>query len=90
MYEVIIKRKQIEEVPAGREWTTVDETPLKTKDLQDSYFQYNEKDKEKFTLKPVYGYTPEIIIKKEVERIILRQEVEDLPLTEVIKAINGI
>ncbi len=37
-----------------------------------------------------YGYTPKITMTKEVERTILIQEVDDIDLKGIIKAINGI
>ena len=40
--------------------------------------------------KGVYGYTPEITERVEQSRNVLTQEVEELDLTAVIKALNGI
>lgn len=40
--------------------------------------------------KPSWGYTPAIEDLKEVDRIILQQEVPALSLTDVICAVNGI
>jgi len=37
-----------------------------------------------------YAYTPMTTMTKEVERTILIQEVDDIDLKEIIKAINGI
>ena len=38
----------------------------------------------------IFGYTPEIISTKKVDREIYTQEVTELDLASVIKAINGI
>lgn len=37
-----------------------------------------------------YGYTPEIMKNREIEVTLLKQEIEELDLKTVIKAINGI
>lgn len=37
-----------------------------------------------------YGYTPETATKKNITRTILEQNVENLDIVNVIKAINGI
>lgn len=37
---------------------------------------------------PKYAYTPEIIIKKQVEREIYHQDVEEICIEEIIKAVN--
>lgn len=37
-----------------------------------------------------WGYTPEITKKKEIERTVFTQDVEELDLKSVIKAVNGI
>ena len=39
---------------------------------------------------PLYGYTPEIIKKREVTKVLLVQNLESIDLEAVIKAVNDI
>jgi hypothetical protein len=72
MYEITIKKKDVMVTIQGAEWETIDQEPV------------NGSDK----LKDVYGYTPEIEKREEIEIEILKQVVEELDLAAVIKAIN--
>lgn len=52
---------------------------------------YGDKDKEpKTRIKAVYGYSPEVETRKVEQRDVLVQEVDNLDLAAVIKAINGL
>ena len=95
MYEIIIRKKTIEEVPAGKEWENLGERPLTSDEMNEkSYWQKEEIEKKRKAGEVIMvkysGYTPEIIKKKEVEVEVLRQAVEDLDLAKVIKAINNL
>lgn len=75
MYEIAIKKTTIEERPFGKEWQILGQKIDATKSLE---------------LQNVRGYTPEITKKQEVEVLILKQNVEELDLPAVIKAINNL
>jgi hypothetical protein len=70
MFEIVITKKQIKEVPDGKEW---ERTGRKRADGGEEY-----------------AYTPEITRKKEVETLLLKQNVEELDLAKVIRAINNL
>lgn len=65
MYEIRIRKTEIKEMPAGKEWE---------KGVTEG--------------EDGYGYTPEIMKKREVTTIILEQQLEELDLPAVIKAVN--
>jgi len=75
MYTVTITQTQVEETICGKKWTIVKEEPS---------------EQLKSATHHVYGYTPEITKKKEVERQMFKQVVEELCITDVIAAVNGV
>ena len=86
MYEIIITKKTAEKSIEGHEWEVVGEEPIeKDGELLIAHHPDGE-----IILRRVYGYTPEIVKEREVERLILKQTVDDLDLAAVIKAINKI
>ena len=89
MYEITIKQMVLKKVPGGKNWKIIDERPY-TKKEAENMNAISMEDLKKFPLKKVYGHTPEIIIEELVEVEILKQTVNDLNITAVIKAINGI
>ena len=85
MYEIIIKKKEWVDEITGQKWEIIDECPLSKKDMENSYYEDN---KYEGVLKSVYGYTPKIVKKVETEQELLKQNVEDIDLPAIIKAIN--
>jgi len=72
MYEITITKKEMVRQKVGGNWAIIEETPVEGSNA----------------MKNVYGYTPEVEQEVEVTREILRQEVAQLNLSKVLKAIN--
>lgn len=96
-YEIIIIEKKIADVPHGKNWAVIRERLVTAEEMKkafdDRYYDKKEfrewlEDKD-FKIEE-RGYTPEITKKEAVETEILRQNVEELDLKAVIKAINGL
>lgn len=79
MYEITIRKTEIRETIAGKNWKVIGEEFIYEDGVEG-------KDDKKVD---VYGYTPEITKKQEVEYEIYKQCVEKLDLPSVIRAING-
>lgn len=90
MYEISITKIEMKELPAGKNWAVVAERPITEEDVRESPFSYDDEDIAKFNLKQIYGYTPAQTKLKEVTTTVLKQQVEQLNLVAVIKAINSI
>ena len=73
MYEITITKKETVKQMVGGDWAIIDVVPVA--EGCDA-------------MKDVYGYTPQIEREVEVTREILRQEVAQLNLSKVLKAIN--
>lgn len=86
MYEITIKKTEMETSVGGNDWKVVGEAPLSKDDVEEAHFSNHAEYMKK--LKSVYGYTPKYEKQVEVSREVLKQTVEDLDLNSVIKAIN--
>ena len=86
MYEIRITKKEFKEVPRGGEWTVIEKRPYTQEELK----EYNPLAQKEYAngIKEVRGYTPDRVVQEEVTRDILRQDVEELDVPAVIKAIN--
>ena len=81
----IIETKEVKKI-TGSDWKMVGQRPLNSEDLEDVHFNASNYG---HSLKDVYGYTPAVEKTVKEERTILKQEVDELDIVEVIKAING-
>ncbi len=95
MYEIVIKRKVFKDTRCGHEWKIVKEDFWTKKEMkEEDYHKQQEIDKAysegKIPKKCHWGYTPETIKSVESETELYRQNVDELDLVKVIKAINGI
>lgn len=85
-YKIVITRTREEEVTAGKEWVT-----LSTMEVErDRRFINDDPNGPKTRIEEKRGYSPEIVKKMMVERQVLIQEVDDLDVPAVIRAINGL
>ena len=99
MYEIIIKKIAKKMKNKRGSWEVIRESFWTKEDLEkEDYYEKNKilKTFEKkiadgnIPTKRVFGYTPDREEEEDIETVILKQTVEDLDLTEVIKAINKI
>lgn len=92
-YKITITKVESVELIERGEWTIVEERPWTEEELgverSAKYGDWQEFLKQN-PLKEVYGYAQGRSAIKEVETEVLKQTVETLDLSAVIKAINGI
>ena len=85
MYKVTIEKMERKRQEVNGEWKVIDNRPYTKKEVNDSAFP----DDLKGQLKEILGYTPtsEKFVKSEKE--VYMQIVDNMDLSKVIKAING-
>lgn len=90
MYRIIITRVEEKHVERQGAWVTVEQRPWTQKELLDSVFQHRSDEAflKDHPLKEIKGYAPNTIGIEEREIELLKQNVEDLDIAAVIKAIN--
>lgn len=88
MFEITIKEKSKTRQIVRGEHTIVDRRPYTDAELKDSSFYMSSDNGKKGETKPIYGYAPDREQDVETEREILRQTVETLDLSAVIRAVN--
>lgn len=76
MYTIVIKQVRNMVKTTGKDWTVVGEKAVFSGSVGSTVREY--------------GYTPEIEKRVAVEREVLKQEVDELDLPAVIRAINGL
>lgn len=84
-YEIIIKEKREVKRLAGKEWVI-----LGTKEVPRDSIHYANRDEPQTRIENVHGYSPEIEKTVIEEREVFKQTVDELDLTTVVKAINGL
>jgi hypothetical protein len=85
-YKITIEETREIKKLVGKEWAT-----LGTKEVErDERYYAREKDEPKTRIEEVRGYTPEIEKTVTETRQILVQVVDELDLSDVIRAINGL
>lgn len=85
-YEITIKQTRTVRKVQPQRWMVVG---TKEVERESRFYQHN--DKEPVTrIEQVYGYTPEVETVQEETREVLKQEVDELDLKAVIRAINGL
>ena len=87
MYKITIEKIERKVEVVQGEWGRIDERPYTDKELEDSVI-YSKASKNQ--IKPVMGYAPDVKKTVRLEQVILEQNVEELDLVSIIKAINGI
>ena len=84
MYHVkIFVIEEFTEVERG-DWTQVD-----TEEVERDQSFWPSSGESRTRIKPVYGHTPDRTVKKETEREIFSQVVEELNVRQVISAVNN-
>lgn len=83
-FKITIEETKTVKTIAGKEWAKIDTEEVEREQ------RWCEKDEPKTRIKDVMGYTPEIEKLATVKREILVQVVDQLDLSKVIKAINGL
>jgi len=88
-YEIIIKRKETKPVRKRGEHTVIEKVPWTDAEIEkrsENYYNTREMD----PMRLVYGYAPDYDGLETVETELLKQTVDELDLSAVIKAINGL
>lgn len=88
MYEIIIREITETETTTGGKWTVVDKRPFTDEEIADANEHFRKTTMLHEALKEVYGYLrDETIVEKQTHEI-YRQEMENLDVQAVIKAVN--
>lgn len=92
-YEIIITKKDESKVVENGPWSVVERRPWTDQEFQSAsepmYGHSREALLAKTPLKEVMGYAPQREVLQRTEKEIYKQEVEELDLSAVIKAVNG-
>lgn len=90
MFEITIKEMTTERKIVRGEHTIIDRRPYTDAELNEcSIYRQSDAGKQGET-KPIYGYAPDREQEVDVQRELLKQTVEKLDLSSVIKAINNL
>jgi hypothetical protein len=90
MYRITITKVESKQTTRQGAWVVIDERPWTSKELEGSVYsgQSNQQFLDKNPLKEIKGYAPDVSVTEEREIEVLKQNVEDLDIAAVIKAIN--
>ena len=87
-YRITIEKVESIEVSEHGDYTVIDERPYTDEEVQQANSNWRNSETVNI-LHRVFGYPPNRMVQKLSNTLILLQEVEELDLVAVIKAING-
>lgn len=86
MYKITIEKTTTKSVTKRGEYTTIDQRPWKLEEVDESGYRIQDLP----ALKNIIGYAPDFQGVEEEKSTIYTQQVEEMNLPGVIKAINGL